>query len=137
MELTAALQEIEDYKGYLPYEAFAAIRGNKEQAIPELLNFVNPKRQSFGELVKRCFYAMYLLAEFKEKKAFRHLVRYLYFSGDQIDGLLGDSLTENFQRVLASVAARDNIAELEAVVKDKSYIYLREVARWTRLSYCI
>lgn len=47
-------------------------------------------------------YAMYLLAEFREKKAFPIIIKLISQDKNEVDKLLGDLITEDLKRILAS-----------------------------------
>lgn len=60
-------------------------------------------------------YALHLLAQFRERKAYPLLIRFLSTAGEHADYLLGDTVTEGLKRILASVYDGD-IAPLQALV---------------------
>jgi len=60
-------------------------------------------------------YAIHLLAQFRERKAYPLLIRFLSTAGDHAEALLGDTITEGLNRILASVYDGD-IAPLQALV---------------------
>jgi len=62
---------------------------------------------------------MFLLAEFRVREAFPYLIQYLEFDSDLTDYLLGDSLTESFGSILASVATVDDIPRIKTVVENE------------------
>jgi hypothetical protein len=54
-----------------------------------------------------CQYAMFLLAQFREKRAYPLIVNLASHKDDVLEPLLGDILTEDLHRILASVACGD------------------------------
>jgi hypothetical protein len=60
-------------------------------------------------------YALHLLAQFRERKAYPLIIRFLCTGGDHADYLLGDTTTEGLNQILASVYDGD-IAPLQVLV---------------------
>jgi hypothetical protein len=52
-------------------------------------------------------YAMFLMAQFRETRAYPLVVRFASLPGDLLDSLCGDFITENLGQVLASVCGGD------------------------------
>jgi len=114
------LNSLRSFSKHLPKEAFKEIQANKEDYIPELLESLEYVRQNADELYDeraKIFeeaekisesegeyflhtYAMYLLAEFREKKAFPYLTAWLALPEKQVDFIIGGTLTEDFDRIL-------------------------------------
>jgi hypothetical protein len=73
-------------------------------------------------------FAMLLLAEFEEKRAFPAIASLFSLSEKHIDSIVGDFLTEDLPRVLASVSS-GHIDDLAQIVEDRSrYEYVRSAA---------
>jgi len=49
------------------------------------------------------FFVVHLLAEWRETRAYRPLARLLHLPGDEVEYILGDSITETLPRVMASL----------------------------------
>ena len=121
MEIRQALENIRNVSPDLAEEEIVCIRANREEAVPVLLEYIDNAACVQDQEQKDYnahFYAMYLLAEFKVKKAFFRLIQYLEFDFDSIDYLLGDSLTGDFGSILASVATVDDIPQLKRVIEN-------------------
>jgi len=121
MDIKQALKNIMNVSPDLAIEEIVCIRENREQAIPVLLEYV----KKASEIKERKpwkydahFYAMYLLAEFRVKEAFPHLIQYLEFDYDFSRYLLGDAITEGFGSILASVATAEDISRLKDIIKN-------------------
>lgn len=73
-------------------------------------------------------FAVYLLAQFRNKEAFPKLVRFLNMDGDILDEMFADRLTENYSTILSSTY-NGNFILLEDVVKNqKLYKFARLAA---------
>jgi len=125
---------IKDFSDEFPKEAIREIRMNREGFIPELLDSLEYACNNAKELRddgSNYFlhtYAMYLLAEFRERRAFPLLTALLRLPEDEIDFILGDDLTEGFSRILLSTFDNENIQMLLDVLEN------RELYEWARSS---
>ena len=68
-------------------------------------------------------YAMFLLAQFRETRAYPFVVRFASLPGDLLDSLCGDFITEDLGAVLASVcggelAAIQSLIDLYSTAED-------------------
>ncbi len=107
------------YNGVFPKEALAAAVVEKDRIIPELLKnleyaVVNIRaiRDDDGEFDNYMgyLYAMFLLAQFGEKRAFQHIIRFFTALEDDDYVFSGDFITEDLARVLASTFDGDTVA---------------------------
>jgi len=90
-----------------PKEAFEEIRANKNDFIPELLESLDYVCKNIKTLYDDenndyflHVYAMYLLAEFREKRAFSYIIALMRLPGDYVDYVFGDTLTEDLKNIL-------------------------------------
>lgn len=112
LEIQEILSKLEYNPGSFPYEAVKEAIKQKEAIIPELLkilenaekniNFIKENPNYFAHI-----YSMFLLAQFREKSAYSLIVDLFSHPGDTSDCIAGDFLTEDLQRVLASVCHGD------------------------------
>ena len=132
MDLIQALTNIKNVTDVLPEKEFACIRANKGEAIPTLLEYVKAVVEMGKDLPKDYnahTYAMFLLAEFRVHEAFPYFIEYLKFDLDTTEYLLGDTLTEDFGSILASVATTGDIPRIMDIVEDSElYIIQRSTA---------
>lgn len=130
MELKEILDELSVFGNDLPLprEALAEAVRQKEVITPillESLDTIYEKVRSEGEGVcddpvyDLSFYALYLLAEFQEQKAFPKLLQILQLDSESVDLLLGDCLTDGMGNILYSTYNGD-IATAKAIVTDSS-----------------
>jgi predicted Zn-dependent protease with MMP-like domain len=93
----------------------------REAITPELLQVLDTAAENPLEFARRQDYmlhlfAMYLLAQFRETRAYRPLVRIFSAPGETPFDLAGDTVTEALNRILASVYDADPIP-LQALVE--------------------
>ena len=63
-------------------------------------------------------YAMFLLAQFRETRAYPLVVRFASLPGDLLDSLCGDFITEDLGQVLASVCGGD-LAGIQSLIENE------------------
>lgn len=108
--VTTLLKEIETNNGQFPKEILQNIIDRRDEFIPELLNILEYTCENAGEITERDnyfahIYAIFLLAQFREKRAYPLIYRLI--SNSHIDSLLGDVITEGLPEILASVCDGD------------------------------
>ena len=133
------MMNLKIFKGYerfednYPSEAVRYAMENREEAIPELLEILEYTLSNAETLSKDFKYllhfpAIYMLAYFRETRAFEYIIRIAYLPDEQAYDLLGDTITEDFGRILASVCD-GNIEPIKDIIEDSSlYEYVREQA---------
>jgi hypothetical protein len=126
------------YTETFPRSALLEVPEHREELTPRLLDALD-KIGKDAERVRNeepeydlFFYALFLLAQFREKQAFPRMIRILKLEEDFLDFFLGDLLSEGFDRCLCSVYD-GNLDLLKEIIEDKS---LDEYARSTALSTC-
>lgn len=133
------MMNLKIFKGYerfednYPSEAVKYAMENREEAIPELLEILEYTLSNAETLSKDFKYllhfpAIYMLAYFRETRAFEYIIRIAYLPDEQAYDLLGDTITEDFGRILASVCD-GNIEPIKDIIEDSSLDeYVREQA---------
>jgi hypothetical protein len=114
VEIGEIIEEFEWFDGKFKHEAVEAAVARRDEIIPELLlvleEIADPKLvaglDTDGEYMAH-LYAMFLLAQFRETRAYPLLVKIALLPSDLIESLFGDCITENFSSVLASVCGGD------------------------------
>lgn len=124
MELYQALENIKRIGPIFAEEEILCIREHKDEAIPELLRYVqyivdNPNTykipfKKYDELP----YAMFLLAEFRVNDALEPFIKMLEFDKKTANLLLGDLITSACGRLIASVAHEDDIDRIKLVIEN-------------------
>ena len=101
-EIMAALEA----SGPLPREALEAAGQSRDEMVPVFLDYIG-KLQSAGiddlEGMDAFVFMFFLLAEWRETRAYRPLAILLRRDPDFLDALLGDSITEASARVMVGV----------------------------------
>lgn len=123
METAAILRRLERATGKFPRAAVEAAIARREEITPELLRVVADTVDRAQELEADSgymahLYALFLLAQFRETRAYPLAVRFASLPGDVLDSLCGDFLTEDFGRVLASVSGGE-LAGIQSVIENE------------------
>lgn len=120
--------ELKIFKGYerfddlYPSEQVKYALEHKDEAIPELLYILEYTVNNAEKLYKDNKYlihfpAIYLLAYFREKRAYKGIIQLLSFRDEVVYGLLGDIVTEELKNILASVCDGD-INPLKGIIEN-------------------
>ncbi len=130
MELAQALRRIERATGTFEIAAVESIVNHREEAIPELLRILEDTVERAAQLVAEedymaHLYAMYLLAQFREVRAYPLMVRFALLPGDLLDSLCGDFITQGLGNVLASVCGGE-LGGIQSVIENE------EADQWAR-----
>ena len=108
MTIPEILKELELYTRRFPREALRAAIDQREAITPELLRVVEEIAANPAEYAPRgdCMlpvFALYLLAQFREKQAYPAIVKMFYAPGETSFDLAGDTVTEGLKQIFASV----------------------------------
>jgi len=130
MEIAEILHDIERNTGRFARSAVEAAVSRREEVTPELLRILEEITARTAELpdddhYMAHLYAMLLLAQFREVRAYPLVVRYASLPGNILDSLGSDFITEHLGNVLASVCG----GELEGI---QSVIENEDAFEWTR-----
>lgn len=129
MNVEQILKNLEYYKGTLPREALRQAAACREEITPALLDILAYALQLPGELEDDDYmahsYAMYLLAQFREKRAYPLLVKFFSIPDEIVETSTGDIITEDLPRILASVSYGDS-SLLKPLIENDS------VSEWVR-----
>jgi Protein of unknown function (DUF1186)/SEC-C motif len=130
MDTAEILSHFERATGKFARDAVEAAVAHREEVTPELLRILEETVERAAELAPdreymAHLYAMFLLAQFRETRAYPLVVRFALLPGDVLDLLCGDFITMDLGRVLASVCG----GELEGI---KSVIESENADKWAR-----
>jgi len=130
METAEILHQFERATGRFARAAVEAAVARREEVIPELLRTLEDtvdRAAEFGaqDDYMAHLYAMFLLAQFRETRAYPLVVRLASLPGDLLDSLCFDFITEDLGQVLASVCG----GELEGI---QSIIENEDANEWAR-----
>jgi hypothetical protein len=133
MQIPEILDQIRWFNGAFPRAAIEAAIAQKVEIIPELLRILEDTINRVEELDAQGgymahLYAMFLLAQFREARAYPLVIRFALLPGDRIDSMCGDFLTEDFNRILASVSGRDPQPILSIIENPDAYEWVRVAA---------
>jgi hypothetical protein len=111
MDVQEILQQLATNTGTFPREALAQAIAQREEIIPELLRVLAEAQHNIDHLIDSDaiahIYAMYLLAQFREPRAYPLIVEFFSIPGDIALDTTGDVATEDLGRILASVSCGD------------------------------
>ncbi len=108
MTIPEILKELEPYTGRFPMEAMEAAIAQGEAITPELLRVVEAVAENPTGFASRQDYmlhvfALFLLAQFREKRAYPAIVKMFSAPGETPFDLAGDTVTEGLSQIFASV----------------------------------
>jgi len=136
MEITEVLKSLERNTGVFPRKAVEAAMEMRAEITAELLRILEDTVERADEIVREDedgayfahLYAMFLLAQFRETRAYPLVVRFARLEEGLLDALAGDFVTEGLCRVLASVCDGDT-GPIERLIEDKNVAeYARSAA---------
>jgi hypothetical protein len=94
-----------------PREALEQATAQKDEITPHLLKILEKVADNPDEILEQedysFLYALFLLAQFRETKAYPLVVRIASLPPKTVDALLGDTITEGLPKILASVCGGD------------------------------
>ena len=127
------LRELEVSSGIFPRKALEEAIAHRERITPGLLGILEKAERDVQELVHRedymaHIYAMYLLAQFREKRAYPLIVDFFSIPGEITLDLTGDVVTEDLGRILASVSWGDTSLMESLAENEKANEYVRNAA---------
>lgn len=112
----------------VPEEAIYKAFEYKEELIPILLELLEKAveyPETVGEERKDHLIAMFLLAAFKEKKAFDYLIKMTSWDEKTAEELLGDVITEAFPGFLVATYNENRQQIMHLIENEQAYIYFR------------
>lgn len=133
MAVAQILAELEPYTGRFPMQAMREAVQQQEAITPELLRAVeavaeNPEQYACREGNMLHISALYLLAQFREKRAYPSVVKMFSAPGETPFELAGDTVTERLDRIFACVYD-GNPALLQGLVENEgANEYVRNAA---------
>jgi uncharacterized protein DUF1186/SEC-C motif-containing protein len=133
MDVTEILSQLERYRGDFPAEAVREAIAHREEIVPALLEILaevarDPQAFASDEDLMVHIYAMYLLAQFRETRAYPLLVQIFSTPGEVAMDLGGDVVTEGLGALLASVSDGDISGMTSLVENEHANEYVRSGA---------
>ena len=135
MELPEILTKLTTFTGSFPREALKAAVEKREEITPALLRVLkeaceweldyDENEQDAESKSFFCQYALFLLAQFREHRAYPLVINLMHLPQEKLDDLIGDTITDNLDRILASVCDGDT-SQIEALIESpEPYEYAR------------
>ncbi|HAB66705.1 MAG TPA: hypothetical protein DCE23_05000 [Firmicutes bacterium] len=124
MEVNEIIDELKYYTDKLPREALKQAIQQKEEITPKLIEMLEYTKNNLDVIYNEeddffgYIYAIFLLAEFKEQKAFPYLIDLLNKDEEVVEYIIGDDYPEYLPRLLASTYNGDDEA-LFSIIENK------------------
>jgi len=132
MTVEEILEELRLYgDGTFPRKALEQAIHMEDEITPELLRILNEAAEHPEDLSSDYMlhiYAMYLLAQFREERAYAVIVDFVSVPGELIMDLCGGTVTEDLGRILASVSGGDPSLMKSLVEDEEANEYVRAAA---------
>lgn len=133
MDLQQILSQLQRNDGHFATAAVREAVARREEIIPpllEVLEAVARDPQPFAADQERMIhvYAMFLLAQFREPRAYPLLVQIFSAPGELPFDLAGDTVTEDLGSILASVSEGDPGGMISLVENEQANEYVRSAA---------
>jgi hypothetical protein len=132
MDIQDILKQFEVNEGTFPREAVIEAIEQRESITPELLHILEYVHQDIEHLLEKGYmahiYAMYLLAQFREPRAYPLIVQFFSMPGEITLDVTGDVVTEDLGRILASVCCGDIGLITTLVENAQANEYVRDAA---------
>jgi hypothetical protein len=132
MDTQEIMEALKYCTGVFPRQALEEAAANREQMTPLLLKVLEETIQTPDILHQEEYFAhinaMYLLAQFREKQAYPLIVEFFAQADEIIMQSMGDIVTRDLHRILASVAHGDTSLIKSLVQNDKIDEYIRSAA---------
>ena len=113
MEIPEILKAFKYPVAPFPRKAVAAAREKREEITPYLLEIIDRVAKTPEEITKdervplAHIFALFLLAEFREARAYPKIVELVSLRPNEVDAILGDIPGECLDRILASICGGD------------------------------
>lgn len=132
MNTQEILAELKYNTGVFPRRALQEAVASKDQIMPALLGIIEDAKQLPEVLYDGRYiahiYAMYLLAQFREKRVYPLIVEFFSIPGEITLDCTGDVVTEDLHRILASVSHGDASLIKSLAENDHANEYVRSAA---------
>lgn len=133
MDIQELFERLDRHRGSFPGDLVAEVIARRVEVIPPFLEILeavdtNPEPWLLDDARMVHIYAMYLLALFRETRAYLPLVRIFSRPREFSFDLAGDVVTEDLGRILASVSGGD-VSGLTALIEnEQANEYVRALA---------
>lgn len=133
MECSEILAELENNTGKFPRQALEKAIEENVAITPFLLRILSESKDKLEDLYDDSdyilhLYALYLLAQFREQKAYPLIIEFFSVPGDISLDITGDVVTEDLGRILASVNHGDIELTKKLIENSQVNEYIRSAA---------
>lgn len=131
MELNEIIENLKYYTEELPKETLKQAIEHKEEITPKLIEMLEYTKNNLDAIYNEedeffgYIYAIFLLAEFKEQKAFPYLIDLLNNEESIVEYILGDDYPEYLPRLLASTYNGDDNSLFSIIENKKLNEFIR------------
>lgn len=127
------IERIEYYDGKFPKEDLLFLLDNQTEVTPYLLAAISNPQEVLHKLSDEVdyilpFYAFFMLAQFRETRAYQPIYEIFSSDKDVVDELFGELITEDLGRILASVYDGDVSLINRLIEGEEVYEYVRSAA---------
>jgi hypothetical protein len=133
MNMEEIIERLKFYDGTFPRRALEEAAARREQVTPVLLQILEEAAHNVEDVYEQedymaHIYAMFLLAQFREKRAYPLVVDFFSAPGDIALEATGDVVTEYLSRILASVCHGDVSLIKQLAENEEADEYVRNAA---------
>ena len=133
MNADQILTQLQRNEGHFAKDAVLDAVAHRDEVIPALLDVLrdvvnNPEPYASDPRSIVLIYAMYLLAQFRESRAYPILVQIFSLPGEMPFDLVGDTVTEGLAQILASVSNGDISGMTSLIENEQANPYVRSAA---------
>ncbi len=130
MDTLEILDRLARFTGVFEREAVEAAIAQRDEMVPVLLDSLEDSVNRAAELDAQDdymghIYAMFLLAQFRETRAYPLVMRFAALQGELVESLCGDFVYEDLGRVMASVCG-DDVGPIQTLIENS------EADEWVR-----
>ena len=131
MKINEIIEQLKYYTENLPKEALKQAIKHKEEITPKLIEMLEYTKNNLDEIYYEedeffgYIYAYFLLAEFREQKAFPYLIDLLNKDEEIIDYIIGDDYPGYVPRLLASTYNGDDKALFNIIENNQINEFVR------------
>jgi hypothetical protein len=137
------IQALTTFTPVFPRQALSEAALHREEIIPRLLDSLDYMDENLKTIMadEHCgynlhFYAIFLLAQFREQRVFPRLVGFLHKTEDELDFIIGDVITEDYNAILCSTYNGD-IRPLQEVIENNTCYEFARVAAVEAYAYIV
>ncbi len=133
MEIQEIIDSLQFNTERFPRRAIQQAIANREAITPQLIEILEYVEQNIDEVYEQekymaHIYALYLLAQFREKHAYPLIYKFFSIPGEISLDVTGDLVTEALDRILASVSHGDTSLIKSLLENEEANDYVRNAA---------